>query len=456
MSASPITIVCPAGSKAGEGRIVQTENGRFKIVMPAHAAPGVSVTINPADFTLLDLPRVQHRPPCWACLAPLEWDRAEAELCKACNVVCTHCGALSTPPRWRKVKRKPYLTPMRALGWGASGFNVCIMPVIMLGNMLFAVPWWARAAGWSRATLAVIEFVALCASAATLINFFVAVKAPVPAAKIPAHSFAAAAPQSKARTTARRAVMAAGAKVQSGVARDGALAASQLRAHFAMLARAAPSKIKRGATAAQRSALAALLAPREAAAEVAKWNDAKDGAAGPDAAARADLTAQLRDAFPPSALPLLERGTMVGWSWCYLSGGPKPPRAHYSHTDGACIPAMDHFCPYLGACVGAHNHAPFLRYIISLWAACAYLLSVSLYMFPAFIEQLPVRAWGLISGDSGYHQDLYYFCQGAGAATGRNMVGAPLGGAGYSRGPIDRPDVRCALECVARAVLCSF
>ena len=78
----------------------------------------------------------------------------------------------------------------------------------------------------------------------------------------------------------------------------------------------------------------------------------------------------------------------VGWSWCYLSGGPKPPRAHFSHTDGACIPAMDHFCPYLGKCVGAHNHAPFLRYILSLWAACAYILVVWVYNFPHFIAQV--------------------------------------------------------------------
>ena len=237
----PITFMCPSGSKAGDGRIVQTENGRFKVVLPAHAAPGVQVTIAPPDITKLDLPRVQHRPPCWACLAPLEWDRAEAELCKACNVVCTHCGALSAPPRWRKVKRKPYFTPMRALGWFASSFNVCIMPVVMLGNMLFAVPWWARVAGWSRATFAIIELVALCASAATLINFFVAVKAPVPAAKIPAHSFAAAAPQSKARAKARRTAMAADAGAPTGVALDSALAASQLRTHFAMLARTVSS-----------------------------------------------------------------------------------------------------------------------------------------------------------------------------------------------------------------------
>ena len=451
--AGPITLIVPSGSKAGDGRIVQTQHGRFRVKIPPNAPSGSMITIQPADFEKLDLPRIQHRPPCWACLAPLEWDRAEAELCKACNVVCTHCGALSTPPRWRKVKRKPYLAPMRILGWMASTFNMMIMPVIMLGNVLFAVPWWAKQHGWSGVQYAAIECGAMVAAFSTLFNFWVAVKVPIPRAMIPEEHFTSMAATSSSSSSSSKkkkkkrkggaAEASAAAAAAAATAKDEALTASQLKMHFATLPRM--GIVAQSATTAQLAALTALLPPPEAAAD-ATLADEDPAATNADAAARATLTRALLGSVPTAATPLLKHGSMLGWSWCHLSEGPKAPRAHYSHTDGACIPVMDHFCPYLGTCVGAHNHAPFLRYLFALWFSCIYLSSVSAWMLPHLVEQLPVRAWGLLSGDQGYHQDLYYFCKGAGMSTGQNMIGQPLGGAAYSKAPLAQPNVHCTLE----------
>eukprot|EP01059_Diplonema_ambulator_P002456 TRINITY_DN12091_c0_g1_i1.p1 TRINITY_DN12091_c0_g1~~TRINITY_DN12091_c0_g1_i1.p1 ORF type:complete len:329 (+),score=66.05 TRINITY_DN12091_c0_g1_i1:88-987(+) len=58
--------------------------------------------------------------------------------------------------------------------------------------------------------------------------------------------------------------------------------------------------------------------------------------------------------------------------WCHHSNQPKPPRAHYCHVSGALVLKMDHFCPWVGQCVGHHNHRYFLLFLIYLWSSTFY------------------------------------------------------------------------------------
>ena len=41
----------------------------------------------------------------------------------------------------------------------------------------------------------------------------------------------------------------------------------------------------------------------------------------------------------------------------------KPERAKHCSICEECIPAMDHHCPWVGACIGYHNLKPFICYV---------------------------------------------------------------------------------------------
>ncbi|KAJ9451615.1 putative ZDHHC-type palmitoyltransferase 4 [Diplonema papillatum] len=58
--------------------------------------------------------------------------------------------------------------------------------------------------------------------------------------------------------------------------------------------------------------------------------------------------------------------------WCHHSDRPKPPRAHYCHVSGQLILKMDHFCPWVGQCVGHYNHRYFLLFLLYLWFSTGY------------------------------------------------------------------------------------
>ena len=62
--------------------------------------------------------------------------------------------------------------------------------------------------------------------------------------------------------------------------------------------------------------------------------------------------------------------------WCHNSSQPKPPRAHYCHVSGDLVLKMDHFCPWIGQCVGHYNHRYFLLFLIYLWLSVAYAVVV--------------------------------------------------------------------------------
>ena len=47
--------------------------------------------------------------------------------------------------------------------------------------------------------------------------------------------------------------------------------------------------------------------------------------------------------------------------WCLSR---RPLRSKHCHICGTCVLAFDHHCPWLGVCIGAHNHLYFICYLI--------------------------------------------------------------------------------------------
>ena len=62
--------------------------------------------------------------------------------------------------------------------------------------------------------------------------------------------------------------------------------------------------------------------------------------------------------------------------FCHKCDAFKPPRAHHCKQCKRCVLRMDHHCPWIGNCVGIHNHAPFMRFLVAVSVAGAYLLSM--------------------------------------------------------------------------------
>ncbi len=62
--------------------------------------------------------------------------------------------------------------------------------------------------------------------------------------------------------------------------------------------------------------------------------------------------------------------------YCKPCKGYKAPRAHHCRRCGFCVRRMDHHCGFLNNCIGIYNHAHFLGFLVSWWAATA----LSLYV----------------------------------------------------------------------------
>lgn len=71
--------------------------------------------------------------------------------------------------------------------------------------------------------------------------------------------------------------------------------------------------------------------------------------------------------------------SLVHSRWCKKCSAPKPPRAHHCRHCGTCIPKMDHHCPWTGNCVSLQTFPYFLRFLVYMNLALAYLHIQLLY-----------------------------------------------------------------------------
>jgi len=50
--------------------------------------------------------------------------------------------------------------------------------------------------------------------------------------------------------------------------------------------------------------------------------------------------------------------------FCKTCSNYKPPRAHHCRSCNRCVLRMDHHCPWIDNCVGHHNYAHFIRFLL--------------------------------------------------------------------------------------------
>ena len=63
--------------------------------------------------------------------------------------------------------------------------------------------------------------------------------------------------------------------------------------------------------------------------------------------------------------------SLLQWRYCFKCKHVRPPRAHHCSICNACVMRMDHHCPWVGNCVGLHNHKYFLNFLFNAMAGCA-------------------------------------------------------------------------------------
>ncbi|KAH8926534.1 zf-DHHC-domain-containing protein [Atractiella rhizophila] len=82
---------------------------------------------------------------------------------------------------------------------------------------------------------------------------------------------------------------------------------------------------------------------------------------------------------------------LAPWNrYCSKCGIVKPYRAHHDRHTGTCVLKYDHFCPWIGHCVGARNHKFFLNFCA--WAAvfCSFVfLSTLLLVAIPYHKSIP-------------------------------------------------------------------
>ncbi|KAH8112143.1 zf-DHHC-domain-containing protein [Phellopilus nigrolimitatus] len=86
----------------------------------------------------------------------------------------------------------------------------------------------------------------------------------------------------------------------------------------------------------------------------------------PDANQPGGSGQRIDDGLPPpmnSRRPPLHPVLLPEYRYCFKDGFVKPMRAHHCRTCATCVLMYDHHCPWIGQCVGAHNHKFFVNFL---------------------------------------------------------------------------------------------
>merc|ERR1711998_681063 len=65
----------------------------------------------------------------------------------------------------------------------------------------------------------------------------------------------------------------------------------------------------------------------------------------------------------------------------------KPDRSHYCHITKRQVLRMDHFCPWVGNCIGFYNYRYFYLFLFYMWSGCMYGVSITIMPFMMCVHQ---------------------------------------------------------------------
>ncbi|KAF2758869.1 zf-DHHC-domain-containing protein [Pseudovirgaria hyperparasitica] len=63
--------------------------------------------------------------------------------------------------------------------------------------------------------------------------------------------------------------------------------------------------------------------------------------------------------------------------WCYTCKNWKPDRTHHCSELGRCVRKMDHFCPWVGGCLGETTYKFFIQFLAYAFLDCLFCLITS-------------------------------------------------------------------------------
>jgi hypothetical protein len=114
--------------------------------------------------------------------------------------------------------------------------------------------------------------------------------------------------------------------------------------------------------------------------------------------------------------PITVNGITIDTKYCTTCKTWRPPRASHCSECDACVEKYDHYCPWMGTCVGKRNYFMFFLFLWSVLLNSLTLLSSGIYFLSHFTVAEVVKepvALGLViftglitwslAGMAGYH-----------------------------------------------------
>lgn len=78
----------------------------------------------------------------------------------------------------------------------------------------------------------------------------------------------------------------------------------------------------------------------------------------------------------------------------------KPDRSHYCHITKRQVLRMDHFCPWVGNCIGFFNYRYFYLFLFYMWCGCMYGVMLTVIPFTTCLHNHDVERFPICSSRS--------------------------------------------------------